>query len=1036
MWGWQIAFDRPAWLALLILLPALWWFSYKSLSGLGKWRRALALGLRTIVCLALVLALAEVQVRRTSEKMTTIFVVDQSESVSPAKRQAALNYVISEVARHRNAQREDRAGLIVFGREARVEIPPFEDDIPALGSIESSLELRTDASDLASALKLARATFPEDAAKRIVLVTDGNETSGDARSVARALVADGIGIDVVAIPTGVAGDVAVDKLVLPNDSRVGQKYQALVLLRNDTAATTENPEGTVRGKIRLLRRSGESEELLAEQPVELDAGKNAFPFQIEIDQPGVFTYEAEFTPYDQAEDGVSQNNRVTAFTHVRGKGRILMIENAADPGQFDLLIDRLRNENLEVTLQATDNLFTNLAELQSYDTVILADVPRTGGDEADDLSSFTDDQISMLVRNTEQMGCGLVMLGGPDSFGAGGWANTELEKAMPVDFTIKNSKIQAVGALVLMMHASELAQGNHWQKVVGREAIKTLGPMDYCGLIHWDFTGDTWLWGKTQGGLIRVDQNRDKMTGLLDRMEPGDMPQFDPAMRMSLASFNRVNASVKHMIVISDGDPAEPTQATIQAYIDGKIQVTTVAVGTHGAAGSNTLQKIANATGGKYYVVNNPKALPRIYQREARKVSRPLIYEKAAGITPVKVGAHEILAGLDTQFDPITGFVMTTVKESPLVEVALVSPEPPDPANATLLATWNYGIGRSVVFTSDAGRLWTNSWTSQPYYDKLFSQMIRWSMRPVNEENKFLVDTDVRDGKGRIVVTALNQQDDFENFIDFGAVVVDPELKSRNLNLRQTAPGKYEGEFDADMAGTFIVSAVPGVGQAPVLAGINVPYSEEFRFRETNLALIESLASLQPKGGEPGRAIVGDLSREGMDELLQVDTFRHTLARANSSQDAWWWALTLAAGIFFLDVFFRRVTVGLEWTAAIWKKLRERFGSAAPSAETAGRMDRLRSRKESIAQSIDERRAATRFEPQAPAEGNGNGRGAGGDKRTDEEIRRSLDEASAPAVRPETRRAPQTNVSPDEEKTYTSRLLDAKKRARDKKDTE
>jgi uncharacterized iron-regulated membrane protein len=164
-----------------------------------------------------------------------------------------------------------------------------------------------------------------------------------------------------------------------------------------------------------------------------------------------------------------------------------------------------------------------------------------------------------------------------------------------------------------------------------------------------------------------------------------------------------------------------------------------------------------------------------------------------------------------------------------------------------------------------------------------------------------------------------------------------------------------------------------------------------------------------------------------MDELLKVDTFRHTLARANSSQDAWWWALTLAAGIFFLDVFFRRVTVGLEWTAAIWKKLRERFGSAAPSEEAAVRMDRLRSRKESIAQSIDERRAATRFEPQAPTEGDG---------RSAEEIRRALDEASASAARPETRRAPQANVSPDDEKTYTSRLLDAKKRARDKKDND
>ena len=48
----------------------------------------------------------------------------------------------------------------------------------------------------------------------------------------------------------------------------------------------------------------------------------------------------------------------------------------------------------------------------------------------------------MTICNTQQMGSGLVMLGGPNSFGAGGWTNTELEKAMPVDFQIDNAKVR------------------------------------------------------------------------------------------------------------------------------------------------------------------------------------------------------------------------------------------------------------------------------------------------------------------------------------------------------------------------------------------------------------------------------------------------------------------------------------------------------------------------------------------------------------------------------------------------------------------
>ena len=220
----------------------------------------------------------------------------------------------------------------------------------------------------------------------------------------------------------------------------------------------------------------------------------------------------------------------------------------------------MRNEGLEVVVQPSNQLFTSLAELQEYDTVILADVPRSSGEDADSVSSFTDEQIRMLVRNTEELGCGLIMMGGQNSFGAGGWANTELEKAMPVDFQIKSAKVVPVGALVLNMHAGEIPQANYWQKVVAQEAIKALGPRDYCGLISWNGT-DQWLWGQAQGGMVRVGPNRQLMLARIDRMGVGDMPDFDPGMKKAAVALARLTeAANKHMIIISDGDPTPPTQ--------------------------------------------------------------------------------------------------------------------------------------------------------------------------------------------------------------------------------------------------------------------------------------------------------------------------------------------------------------------------------------------------------------------------------------------------------------------------------------------
>lgn len=1019
MFGLEIAFGAKSYLLLLGLLPILWIVSFRSLAGLGKFRRLFALSFRTIVFVLIVFALAEVQMLKINEKLTVIYLLDQSESIPMAQRQAMLDYVIRDVEEHRDPDREDRAGVIVFGHDATIEIPPFDDDIPFIG-LESATRLRRDSTNLAAALKLAQASFPEDSAKRIVLVTDGNENMGDVRAIAPTLAAGGIGIDVVPVKLQARAEVALEKVALPSDIRIGQPIEARVVLNNYATPTADN-DGVVKGKLKLLRRSGKREELLNpnDQDVVLQPGKNVFSFEHEIEQSNVFTYRAVFAPDESEDDLMPQNNTATAFTHVRGKGRVLLIENADQPGQFDHFVNRMRANKLEIVMQTSDELFTSLAELQAYDCVILADVPRSTGADANSTASFTDEQIKMLVSNTEQFGCGLVMLGGENSFGAGGWSNTELEKAMPVDFQIKNSKIRAVGALVLIMHASEMAQGNYWQKVIARESISVLGPMDYCGLVHWGPGREEWLWGGQQG-LIRVGDQRRKMMARADRMTPGDMPQFDPSMKMALAGFNRVNASVKHMIIISDGDPSPPTITTMAGFKLAKVKISTVAVGAHGQVGHKTLQDIATATGGKYYKVTNPKALPRIFQIEARRVARPLVKD-LPNVPPRIDYPHEMLQGIDEPLPPLKGFVMTTLKENPLVEVSLASPIPNEPTNSTILASWTYGMGRTVAFTTDTGHRWANEWTDWENYDKFFSQMIRWAMRPVNEDGKFTVASDVKDGKVRVVVTALDKDDEFLNFLSMTGAAVSPDLDSFEVKIDQTAPGRYVGEFPVDQAGSYFVTISPGPGKAPILTGVDVPYSAEFRERESNLALLEALAKMPPEGGEPGKIIDGNLTAGEIDALLAENTFRHTLAKAISSQDVWPLFVLMAAAVFFGDVFIRRVQVHFYWIGPAIGRLRDKVFRREREEQGDDRMERLKNRKAAVSGEIDERRAAARFEPQME----------GAAEPPPRDLDAVMDEArGGPSTgQPARPTSQQTSLAAEEEQSYTSRLLDAKKKA-------
>lgn len=1042
MFGLHIGFDKPLWLLTLLLLPVLWVVSFRSLSGLGPYRRLFALGFRTIVLTLLVLCLAEVQLKRISDRVTVMYLLDQSESVPNLTREAMLKYVMDDVRQHRRKgdighATEDKAGIIIFGREATIEYPPFADEIRTSGSqFETLFQLRTDATNIASALKLAQASFPEDSAKRIVIVTDGNENLGDAKTIASTLADNGIGIDVIPIRLSTTSEVAVEKIALPPDIRRGQEFQTRVVLENFTKPSKENPTGEVTGKVRITRHVGGQDELLYEQVETLKPGKNAIAFQDKIENPAGYVYRADFSPTDSKNDLMRQNNTATAFTHVRGKARVLLILDSDSPGEFEKLVGSLGKKDIEVVKMLSNQLFTSLAELQAFDCVILANVPRANGGLSEDIdksASFTDDQIQMLVRNTEQFGSGLIMIGGPNSFGAGGWSNTEIEKAMPVDFQIKNAKVRAVGALAMMMHASEIPQGNYWQKVIGIEALKVLGPMDYCGVAHWDnFTSkEDWLWRNKGKGLVQVGGQQKAMMAKLDRMQPGDMPDFEPAMLMTYKELAACPAAVKHAIIISDGDPSPPG-ASVGLFKKAKIKVSTVAVGAHGTIEDTRLRGIAEATGGKFYRATNPKALPRIFQIEARRVARPLVKEDPAGI-PVGIvdKGHEVMVGIDANPPPITGFVLTQVKENPLVEVLMTaSIKDAGVENTTILARWIYGAGKTAVITTDGGQRWANDWQKWENYDKLYTQVIRDVMRPVNEQADYTVATDVKDGKVRVIVTALKKDGEFLNFLNMTAVGTGPKMENIGMSMRQEAPGRYVGEFPADEAGSYLLAINPGKGQdgkpqPPLLTGVNVPYSAEFRERETNEALITTLASLKPKGGEAGQVVENDLqpNQGRIDAIIKtLDTFRRTLPKAISAQDVWPAFLLIAACIFLADVCIRRVTIHFYWVLPALAWMRDRVLRRAPEPVRDVAMERLRSKKAAVSAQIDERRAAARFDPQVDPSPQA-------PRDLGEVLQDATAGGSAAPQRPPPGPTSSAAVGPEED-TYTERLMAAKRKAK------
>ena len=264
------------------------------------------------------------------------------------------------------------------------------------------------------------------------------------------------------------------------------------------------------------------------QPVELKRGINVKTLKHQITAANFYTFSAEFIP--------GQGQRRSAGDQQQGR-RIYPCAWHG-PGAFDrrnagrarrvgegLAREKNRGESLGRPQDRRlggiggDPLPTDLAQLQPFDAVILGNVPK---------EAFTESQHQLLASNCHDMGAGLVMLGGSDSFGAGGWMNTPVEKALPVDMQIKAIKVQGIGAMALIMHATEIPEGNYWQKVIAKAAISALSSYDYAGLLH--FEGQpAWLFT-----LRSIGSGRTSMLRAIDRMTPGDMPDFDPLLQMAM----------------------------------------------------------------------------------------------------------------------------------------------------------------------------------------------------------------------------------------------------------------------------------------------------------------------------------------------------------------------------------------------------------------------------------------------------------------------------------------------------------------------
>ena len=778
-----MSWERPELLGLIPVAAILvLWAARTSQHPMSPRRRVwLSLVRITLICLvAAALAGPTTEVERTDEAV--VFVLDHSRSQGRIGQAAGVARVESLIAA---LPPETQVGIVSTGQGMRlVRTPgPYPKDTP-LAVDPAWIESDGAQSNLSQALALAAGLFPPNTDRRVVLVSDGLQTRGDLRAAAREAALKGIVVDCVPNRGPAEPDARVVRL---RSSRARAHEGSTVALYAEVESSLVG-EGT----IRLFENGVEVES----RALSLEVGQaQTVEFKRTPEARNLYRYLVRVEGFEG--DTIPENDDAMTLVEVRGRPLLLYVEGLPDEAHF--LAEAMAREGIRLDVRPPEGIPESLQQLAAYDGVILSDVPAR---------LLSQRVMAVLHDYVEKLGGGFLMIGGINSFGVGGYYRTPIEDILPVKMQPPDQEERFSTAICLIIDRSGSMQGQKIEicKSAAVATASILSRKDYIGVCAFDSVAN-WVVPMTRAG------NKGQIRARIATLSAGGGTNIYPGMSAGYEALKRIQAKVKHAIVLTDGRTAGGGYEGLAAQMLGD-GITVSAVGVGAGADKTLLRGIARAGGGKFYETTDPSAIPRIFTQDTAVHMGRLVREEA--FVPQQVERHPMLAGWDaSQARPLLGYVKTLRKAT--TQVPLVTDQG-DP----LLAHWRFGLGKVTAFTSDCksrwGALWLAGW---PGYGQFWGQVLREMAR--NPEGQLM---DLRlsevDNRLRVEVDALEDAATFRNaakvtadvyFVPAGALGSQMKPLTK-LTLAPVGPGRYRRDLELDKPGVYLVRSRAGADMA------------------------------------------------------------------------------------------------------------------------------------------------------------------------------------------------------------------------------
>jgi uncharacterized membrane protein len=749
--------------------------------------------------------------------------------------------------------------MVVFGGAPEWEFLPRE-NLPAA---DAALRLDREQTDIQAALQASLAQIGEGRQGKILLISDGNENRGEISRIIPLLRSNGT--QVWTLPVSLSqgrNEVFLSDLASPGqvDSGEGFEIAGKIESLRDAAA-----------RIKLLRDGV----LIRDQEIQLRSGTNQVRFRESLLERGNHSYELLLESRD---DTLAENNLLQSVVEVKGAPRVLLLSGNNDSQQF--LSKVLQVQGYSVVQSAPEKTPLTLTDLASFDLLVLDNVPAF---------QLTDAKMENIEKYVRDLGGGLLVIGGSQSYGAGGYYRTALERILPVDMRPPaRLDLPHVALLFVLDKSGSMGAGQEGStkldlaKAAAVAAADIMNPTDQVGIIGFDAAWDWVL-------PFRPVGNGEWISEKLAALQSDGGTDLYKALVEAHRAIAAKQAAIKHVIVLSDGltDKAD-FQGLGQRMARDGITVSTVSVGSD--ADVQLMADIAKEGKGRGYVALDPQTIPQIFTAETLLISRDLLVDKI--FTPSIVAPVGPLKGISqASVPPLRGYVLTYPK--PRSELLMSAEKDP------LLASWRYGVGRVTAFTSDLSGRWGKEWVTWPGFPQWASQLARDSMRKFLETR---MRTELQpDGEAvKVVADLLSKEGKFLNHLKLKSNIATPNKTTLEQALQQSAPGRYETKFIPSQRGihllTLYAEGEPGhagqtVGTIPYIA----PYPKEYRELKANTALLSRLA--EETGGE---MIDADKLDDGIARLYTPNP-----GKGRRGQETWWPLAGVGLGLFLVDLVMR-----------------------------------------------------------------------------------------------------------------------------------